>query len=147
VSSSSSISDCDGDSEFLNVSGQATGRVVEEINRSIKSATSSTTVSIARNKTFIGFPSSDDSPDIETKQQAEMAEENWSLKRGYEWVDYRVRKYFSCYRWFSALCSLLSNIFVYYPEATEEIIYFWRCAIDNVCHGRENETCEFLLFL
>ena len=118
-----------------------------ETNKDTCSTASSATIYVVKNKASSDMSSSEEVVDLEIEEKAERAEENWSLKRGYEWVDYQVRKYFSCYRWFSALCSFLSNIFVYYPEATEEIIYFWRCAIDNVCHGRENETCEFLLFL
>jgi len=60
------------------------------INRSIHFAASSTTVSIARNKASIGLPLSDESPHIEAEKKVERAEENWSLRRGYEWVDYKV---------------------------------------------------------
>jgi len=32
------------------------------------------------------------------------------------------------------------------PEATEEVISFRHCrTIDNVFHGRENESCEFFI--
>jgi len=117
--------------------------VVEEIDRNIHSA-SSTTISIARNKAFVSFPSSDDSPYLEVEHRPEREKENWSLRRGCEWIDYRVQEYFSWYCWSSALRSYLSNISIYSPEATEEVISFRHCrTIDNVCHGRENESCEF----
>ena len=53
-------------------------------------AASSTTISFSINKVSIGLVSSNEALDLEAEKQAERAEENWSLRRGYEWVDYRV---------------------------------------------------------
>jgi len=89
MSSSSSISSSDGDLGFSSTSDQVAGRVVEDIDMNNHFA-SSTTIPIARNKAFVGFPLSDDSPDLEAKHRVERAEENLSLRQGYEWVDFKV---------------------------------------------------------
>jgi len=147
-SSSSSISNFGVDSGFSSTSYQAAGRVVEDINRSIHFAASSTTISISKNKASIGLPSSDESLDIEAEEQVERAEENCSLRRGYEWVDYSVRDYFSQCHCSLALHIFLSNISIYSLDATKEVIFFRRCrAIDNDCHGRESKACEFFMFM
>jgi len=63
---------------------QVVGRVIEDINRSIHSAASSTTLLITRNKASTGLISSNEVPDLEAEERAQRAEENWSLIRGYE---------------------------------------------------------------
>ena len=40
----------------------------------------------------------EESPNL-VEERAERAEENWSLRRGYEGVDFHVRDYLSQYRW------------------------------------------------
>jgi len=53
--------------------------------------------------------------------------------------------FLGCYS--SVLRSFLSNISIYSRNATNEIISFRRARdIDNVCHGREGESCEFFYF-
>jgi len=50
--------------------------VIEDINRSVHSTTSSTTLSLARNKACVGVSSSDEAPDVEVEERAKKAEEN-----------------------------------------------------------------------
>jgi len=68
-------------------------------------------------------------------------------RNNYNWVNPKVRENFSQYRYSSTLRNFLSSIYIYFPNATEEIVSFWRArAIDNVCHGREGENDEFFYF-
>ena len=92
--------------------------------------------------------SSKDVVDVEAEEREEIAEQRLSLWLEYAWVNPKVREYFSRYQFTSTLRNFLSQIYVYSPYATEEIISFRRtCAIDNVCHGREGDKHEFFLFL
>jgi len=77
----------------------------------------------------------------------ERAEERISVCLGYDWVNHKVREFFSRYRSSSSFSDVLSNIYIYSPNAIEEIISFRRVgAVDNVCHGCESDSCEFFYF-
>ena len=139
MSSSSSVSVSSEFTEFSSTSNESTGRVIES-NKNANPALSPETVSCLNS-------SSKDGVDVEAEEREEMAEQKLSLRRGYEWVNPKVREYFSRYQFTSTLRNFLSKIYVYSPDATEEIISFRRtCAIDNVCHGREGDEHEFFYF-
>jgi len=85
MSSSIFVSSSDGDSGFSSTGEQVVERVIEDINRSVHLAVSSTTMSMARNKASTDLTSSNEAPDLEAKERAEREKENWSLIRGYNW--------------------------------------------------------------
>jgi len=40
---------------------------------------------------------------LSAEERADRVKENWSLRRGYKWVDFHVREYFSQYQWSASL--------------------------------------------
>jgi len=85
--------------------------------------------------------------DIDVEEKDELAEQKLKPRLGYEWVHPKVREFFSRYKFSLNLRNLLSNLYIYSPEATEEILSFRRArAIDNVCHGREGDNSKFFYF-
>jgi len=91
--------------------------------------------------------SNDASMDVEVEERAERAEGRISLRLDYDWVNPKVREYFSRYCSSSTLSLFLSNIYIYSPNATEEIISFWHTrAVDNVCHVCEGDNGDFFNF-
>ena len=68
-------------------------------------------------------------------------------ERGYRWVDYHVREFFSQYRWSASLLYFVWSTNFYEPHLNKEIISFRRCwAINNVCHGWEDSVEDFFYF-
>jgi len=65
-----------------------------------------------------------DAPDLVVEEAVKKVEESYSLRKGYKCTNYNVWKYFSKYRWSSMLHSFVSNVDVYDPSATEEVIAF-----------------------
>jgi len=66
----------------------------------------------------------------------EIVEDNLPLRKGYEWVDHLVRKYFSKLKWSKLLNYGVQSIYVFESEKVEHTMSFSRvCAIDNVCQG------------
>ena len=116
MSSSSSVSVSSEFTEFSSTSNESTGRVIET-NKNANPALSPETVSCLNS-------SSKDGVDVEVEEREEVAEQKLSLRRGYEWVNPKVREYFSRYQFSSTLRNFLSKIYVYSPDATEEIISF-----------------------
>jgi len=89
----------------------------------------------------------DNSEGLFADERSERAEENWSLRRGYEWVDFHVHPYFSQYQWSTSLWYFLSKAYLFYANLNEDIIAFRICPpIDNVCHDRENSVEDFFYF-
>ena len=116
MSSSSSVSVSFEFTGFSSTSNESTGRVIET-NKNAKSSLSPETLSCMNS-------SSKDVVDVEAEEREEIAEQRLSLRLGYEWVNPKVREYFSWYQFSSTLRNFLSQIYVYSPDATEEIISF-----------------------
>ena len=73
-----------------------------------------------------------------------MAQSNWPVKAGYEWVAEEVRTQYSLFRWSRLLKLWLNCVPVFERGARKDIVALERVnAIDCVCHGREGATEEF----
>jgi len=130
MSSSSSISVSDEFTGFSSASNGSTGRVIET-NKDIDLVVSSATISCMKDL-------SEEAIDVEAKERAERVEEKLSLRLGYDWVTPKVWEYISQYRYSSIIRCFLSNISIYCPDATDEVISFRHArAICNVCYGHD----------
>jgi len=76
MSSSSSVFGYNEDSGFFSASAQVVGRVIEDINRSVHLSASSTTLSMARNKTSTDLTSSNEALNLEAEERAKRTKEN-----------------------------------------------------------------------
>ena len=118
--------------------GESTERVIRA-NQDADSASSSSTLSCMKD-------SNEAMIDVETKK-AERTITRTNLRLGYNWVNPKVREFFSRYRFSKDLRDFLSNTHIYSPNVVDDIISFRRTGdIDNVCHGREDDNCEFFYF-
>ena len=138
MSISSSSSATDDLSGFSSAGGESTGRVVRE-EEYLKSKSSSATPSCM--KDLNGAPTVDAPPIFERIMPPK------NLRPGYQWVNPKVREFFSRYRSASELRSFLSHSQIYYSDIENDIISFQRVGnVDNVCHGREGDNYEFVYF-
>jgi len=120
---------------FWSAGNESNGRVLKT-NQNVDSVSSSATLSCMKD-------SNDAVIDVEV-EGTEKVEERISLCLGYDWVNHKLRDFFSRYRSSSTLSVFLSKIYINSPNAIEEIISFRRAgAVDNVC---ESHNCEFFYF-
>ncbi|XP_068500122.1 uncharacterized protein [Phaseolus vulgaris] len=117
--SSSSTTD-----EFSSAGGESTGRVVrEEVPPESKS--SSATPSCMND--------SSGAPAVDIPQEFEFIVPQKNLRPGYQWVNPKVREYFSKYRSANELRSFLSRSQIYYSDIENDIISFRRVGdVDNL---------------
>lgn len=89
----------------------------------------------------------DEVPDLDAEEGAEKVKENWSLYKGYKWVNYHVWEYFSKYRCSLVFRSYVAIVDVYDPSVTEDIVAFWHClAIDNIVIEKKGRQKIFITF-
>jgi len=125
--------------DFFSVDNKCIGKVME-VNHNVDSVLSSTTLSCTKDSNEVAIG-------VEV-EGIERAEERISLRLGYDWVNHKVQDFFSWYRSSSTLSDLLPNIYIYSPNAIKEIISFRHTGVvDNVCHVRESDSCEFFYIL
>jgi len=138
MSISRSSSATDDLSGFSSAGGESTGRVVREEERP-ESKSSSATPSCMKYSN--GAPTVDAPPIFERIMPPK------NLRPGYQWVNPKVREFFSRYRCTSELRSFLSHSQIYYSNNENDIISFRRVGnVDNICHGREGDSYEFFYF-
>ena len=90
---------------------------------------------------------SNGAPTVDGPQEFEIILPRKNLRPGYQWVNPKVREFFSKYRSASELRSFLSHSQIYYSDIENDIISFRRVGdVDNVCHGREGDSYEFFYF-
>ena len=127
MSNSKSSSSSDDLSDFSSAGGESTGRVVRG-EQDLESKSSSATLSCMK-----------DSNDVVTTAVAErvrMVSPKKILRPGYNWVNPKVRDFFSRYRSANELRNFVSNSQIYYSDFENDIISFRRVGdVDNVCHG------------
>jgi len=115
MSLSNSVFVSDEFTAFSSAGNESIGRVME-VNQNVDSVSSSATLSCMKD-------SNEAAIDVEI-EGTERAIERISLRLGYNWVNPKVREFFSRYRSSSALSDFLSKIYIYSPNAVEEIIFF-----------------------
>ena len=107
--------------------------------QNLDSKSSSVTLSFMKDSneaTTVGVP-----------QRFERIAPGKNLRPGYNWVNSKVREFFSRYRSANELRSFLSNSQIYYSDIGSDIISFWPVGnVDNVSHGRENDSNDFFYF-
>ena len=136
ISSSSSVTD--DLSGFSSAGGESTGRVVRE-EEHLESKSSLATPSCMKD--------SNETPTVDAPPTFERIMPPKNLRPGYQWVNPKVREFFSRYRSASELRSFLSHSQIYYSDIENDIISFQRVGnVDNVCHGREGDNYEFVYF-
>ena len=134
-----SLSSSSATDDFSSAGGESTGRVVREEDHP-DSKSSSATPSCMND--------SNGAPTVDAPQEFKIIKPWKNLRPGYQWVNPKVREFFSKYRSASELRSFLSRSQIYYSDIENDIISFRRVGdVDNVCHGREGDNYEFFLFL
>ena len=129
LSSFSATDDCSS------AGGESTGRVVREEDHP-DSKSSSATPSCMND--------SNGAPTVDVPQEVEFILPRKNLRPGYQWVNPKVREFFSKYRSATELRSFLSHSQIYNSDIENDIISFRRVGdVDNVCHGREDDSYEF----
>jgi len=136
ISISSSVSD-----EFLGFSspgGESIGRVVWT-QENPESKSSSATLSCMND--------SNEATTVLIPHRVERNAPQRTLHPSYNWVNSKVREFFSRYRSSYELRDFLSNTQIYSSSTDENIISFRRAEnVDNVCHGREDDKSDFFYF-
>jgi len=65
-----------------------------------------------------------------------------ALPRGYEWLDPRVKEYFSMYQWSSIIRTFVDSITLIEGDIIDGIIFIIS-SIENVCHVWEGYRSDF----
>ena len=138
MSNSKSSSSSDDLSDFSSAGGESTGRVVQG-EQDLESKSSSATLSCMKYSNDVVIAT--------IAERVRMISPIKTLRAGYNWVNPKVRYFFSRYRSANELRDFISNSQIYYYDFENDIIPFRRVGdVDNVCHGREGDSNEFFYF-
>jgi len=130
MSISSSVSISNEFTGFSSVGGESTRRVIR-VDRDADSISSSATLSCMKD--------SNEATTAVVANRAKRIVPKINFCPGYNWVNPKVREFFSRYRSSKDLRDFLSNTHIYSSNIIEDIISFRRAGnVDKVCHGREN---------
>jgi len=133
-----SLSSLSASDDCSSAGGESTGRVVRAEDHP-DSKSSSATPSCMND--------SNAAPTVGVSQETDLMSARKNLRPGYQWVNPRVREYFSKYRSAMELRNFLSHSQIYYSDIENDIISFRRVGdADNVFHGREDDSYEFFYF-
>jgi len=90
---------------------------------------------------FLILKDSNEAATVTVAERVKVISPRKKLRPGYNWVDSKVRDFFSRYRSANELHDFVSNSHIYYSDVENDIISFQHVGdVDNVCHGREGDS-------